>query len=498
MISPAQRAEVRRLFFAEHWKLGTITAQLGIHPDAVKAAVGSHTFTNLQHRIGPSVLDPYKLFIRDTLERYPRLRSTRIFDMLRGRGYEGSVKTVRNYVRTVRPRSTREAFLRLNTLAGEQAQVDWASFGTVMVHGARRPLSCFVMVLSHSRALYARFFLDQTQPSFLRGHVEAFDALGGIAREILYDNLKSVVLERTGDHIRFHPELLSFAGHYHFQPKPCAPYRGNEKGKVERQIQYLRHAFFAARTFADLDDLNTQLVHWIRDVAHARPVPDEAQHRTIATVLELERASLLALPAPPHPCETVRVSCAQKTPYLRFDDNDYSIPATLIGKPLTLVATDREVRVLDGDHCVAQHLRSFARKQRIEDRSHFEALVEQKRHARALRGRDVLRVACPNAEAFLAALASRNQPMGIQTSRLHQLLDRYGAEELNLALSAALVRDAPSAASVAYWLDQQHRTRNLPPPLPPMASHDPRIQDLHVPAHALHPYDTLGAKDGSK
>ena len=94
--------------------------------------------------------------------------------------------------------------------------------------------------------MYARFALDQTLESFLRGHVHAFEALG-VPRHILYDNLKSVVLERQGDHVRFHPTLLDFAGHYHFAPKPCAPYRGNEKGKVERTIQYLRHAFFAAR-----------------------------------------------------------------------------------------------------------------------------------------------------------------------------------------------------------------------------------------------------------
>src|SRR2546425_13375736 len=196
--------------------------------------------------------------------------------MLRSRGSPGSVIPLRRYVRTVRPAARTEAYLRLQTLPGEQGQVDWGSFGKVAVGHTQRTLSCFVLVLSWSRAVYARFALDQTLESFLRGHVEAFTALGGVPRTLLYDNLKSVVLERVGDHIRFHPRLLELAGHYHFAPQPCAPYRGNEKGKVERMIQYLRHSFFAARRFASLNDLNAQLATWIAETAHARSVPGTA------------------------------------------------------------------------------------------------------------------------------------------------------------------------------------------------------------------------------
>ena len=122
-------------------------------------------------------------------------------------------------------------------------------FGKVQVGAATRSLSRFVLVLSWSRAMYARFTLDQTLETFLRGHALAFETLGGVARRILYDNLKSVVVERVGEHIRFHPQILECAGHYHFAPVPCAPYRGNEKGNVERTIQYLRHGFFATARF---------------------------------------------------------------------------------------------------------------------------------------------------------------------------------------------------------------------------------------------------------
>jgi transposase len=152
------------------------------------------------------------------------------------------------------------------------------------------------MALSWSRAMFARFALDQTLESFMRGHVEAFAAFRGVPRTILYDNLKSVVLDRAGDHVRFNEAMLLMAGHYHFAPKQCAPYRGNEKGKVERTIQYLRHGFFAARRFSAVEDLNAQLAECIKRVAHAPKVPGDPAGRLVHAALEDERPRLLSLP----------------------------------------------------------------------------------------------------------------------------------------------------------------------------------------------------------
>jgi transposase len=313
MIPPSRYAEIRRLFFAEHWPLNTIATQLGVHHDTVRRAVEGERFIRPGTQVRPSALDPYKAFILATLEQYPRLRATRLWGMVRERGYPGSAKQVERYVRTVRPAARAEAYLRLDTLAGEQAQVDWGNFGPLRVGSTTRLLSCFVFVLSWSRACYARFALDQTLESFLRGHVEAFAALQGVPRTILYDNLKSVVLERVGDHIRFHPRLLELAGHYHYAPQPCAVARGNEKGRVERLIQFLRHAFFAARAFRSVADLNAQLTRWIAEVAHARPVPGRREQR-VAEALAEEQPRLLPLPAHPFPCDLLRGVC-QRPPH---------------------------------------------------------------------------------------------------------------------------------------------------------------------------------------
>jgi transposase len=221
----AQRARIRRLFYAEHWKLGTIAAELGVHRDAVSNAIESERFVRAGALVRPTMLDPYKSLIAQILTDHPRLLATRLFQMLRDRGFAGSVVQLRRYVRGVRPVRA-EAFLRLQTLPGEQAQVDWGHFGKLQIGSAQRTLWCFVFVLAWSRAMYAQFMLDATLEAFMRGHVLAFQTLGGVPREILYDNLKSVVLERVGDHIRFHPRILDLAGHYCFAPKPCAPYRG--------------------------------------------------------------------------------------------------------------------------------------------------------------------------------------------------------------------------------------------------------------------------------
>jgi transposase len=405
MIPPELHAQIRRLFFAEHWRFNTIADTLGVHHDTVRRAVESERFIRPGRQIRPSQLDPYKAFILATLDQYPRLRATRLWAMVRERGYPGSAIQVGRYVRTVRPAARAEAYLRLDTLPGEQAQVDWGNFGPLRVGSTTRLLSCFALVLSWSRACYARFALDQTLESFLRGHVEAFTALQGVPRTILYDNLKSVVLERLGDHIRFHPRVLELAGHYHYAPQPCAVARGNEKGRVERFLGFLRHSFFAARSFSAVDDLNGQLARWITEVAHARLVPGR-RDQSVATALAEEHPRLLPLPEHPFACHLLRVVSSGKTPYIRFDGNDYSIPHTLVRRPLTLVASEQVVRLLDGSTEVAHHARSYDRGQRIEDEAHLAALVRDKRRAYDLRGRDRLRQSCPHADAIREVLDS--------------------------------------------------------------------------------------------
>src|SRR6185503_7018327 len=258
MIRKETEADILRLFHAEKWRVGTIASQLGVHYTTVQRVLRHAGVEAKVLSTRASMADPYVPFIIEQLGKYEGLCASRLFEMVKERGYPGGAEHFRRVVGRYRPRKPAEAFLRLKTLPGEQAQVDWAHFGKLQVGQAERPLWAFVMVLSYSRRLFLRFFAGASMPYFLRGHVDAFDALGGVARVLLYDNLKSAVLERHGDAIRFHPTLLAMSAHYRFGPRPVAVARGNEKGRVERAIRYVREAFFEARTYADLGDLNRQ------------------------------------------------------------------------------------------------------------------------------------------------------------------------------------------------------------------------------------------------
>lgn len=489
MIPTEQVAEIRRLYYAEHWKIGTIAAQLGVHPDTVRAAVATDVATCRPAAPRPCMTDPYLPFIRDTLQRYPRLRSTRIFEMIRLRGYTGGVAQVRRLVGTLRPRH-QEAFLMRRTFPGEEAQADWAHFGEVSVGQARRRLSCFVLTLSYSRALSLEFFFDQQLENFLRGHVRAFDSFAGVPRLILYDNLRSAVLQRRGDAVHLHPRLVDLCAHYHCAARPVGVGRGSDKGRVERSIRYIRESFFAARSFTTLEDFNRQARAWRDEIAHRRRWPG-GDGRTVAEVFQEEIPRLLPLPLHRFEAELVVAVHTGKTIYVRFDLNYYSIPPEAVGRTLTLVASDTQVRLLDGPRVLATHRRSYDRNQMIVDPAHEEALLALKRRALGATPSGRLVSAAPEVEQLLEAAVARGEPASTQTTQLIHLLDDYGPEEFNAAVTEAITRGTPRASSVAYILSQRHRqkrSRGLPPV---SLTHRPELEDLHIKPHDPETYDDL-------
>ena len=409
--------------------------------------------------------------------------------MVRERGYSGtSDGHFRRIVARHRPRPKAEAYLRLRTLPGEQAQIDWGHFGHMTIGRARRALMAFVMVLSFSRAVFLRFFVNQKLASFLQGHVDAFDHFGGVPRVALYDNPKTVVLERVGDAIRFHPLLLDCARHYRYEPRPVAVARGNEKGRVERAIRYIRQSFCPARTFRDLDDLNDQALRWCQTVAASRRCPED-RTQTVSAVFEQERGRLLSLPADPFPAEErVEVSVG-KTPYVRFDLNDYSVPHTQVRRTLTVLASLRRVRVLAGAELVADHTRSYDKDAQVEDPVHLAELVRRKAAARKSRGIDRLRAAAPSTHQLLIAAAERGEAIGGITSALLGLLDRWDAAELEAAVVEALAAGAGHPRAVRQCLERRRQQRELPPPVAVTLPDDPRVREMEIRPHDLADYD---------
>ncbi len=497
-VTAEETAKILTLHHAERWPVGTIGAQLGRHHDTVERVLAHSGLEVHKQAARARLVDPFVPFLKETLTKYPRLRASRLWSMTRARGYTGSKSGFRAIVSRLRPRRAAEAYLRRSVLPGHEAQVDWGHFGKVTIGRAIRDLWAFVIVLSYSRVRFLRFSLRAAMPSFLAGHAHAFRFFRATPRVILYDNLKSAVIEREGDAVRYHPTLLALAGHYRFEPLACAPYRPNEKGRVERAIRDIRENFFAAREFRSIEELNEQARAWCLEIASERRVPD-ARDTTCAEALAEEVTKMVELPGDEFPVEErveVRVG---KTPYVRFDKNDYSVPHTLVRRQLTVVASDDRVRILDPEApataaVVADHPRSFDRDLRVESKEHLQALTEQKRRAHQSRGFDRIFGVVPSSRSMMERIAERGGNLGATTSGLLQLLDRVGAGMLERAVAEVVAHDQPNLRAVHHVLDRLRHEAGQPPPLSVAVTSDARAS-VQVRTHALSTYDNLGRED---
>ena len=484
MISPDKAAEIRRLFFAEHWPMGTIATQLGVHRDVVIRVVGALGPEPKNAPTRPSVLDPFKSVIDDTLKVYPRLTSTRLYDMVVERGYTGSLRTVTRYVERVRPQPKSEGFVRIQRLPGEQSQVDWGHVGRIAVPGGQRALWVFVMVLAFSRAIFAELVLDLTVHSLLRSLVRASAHFGGVTRQWLFDNPKTVVLERQGDLVRFHPDLLRLTAELHVQPRLCGVRKPHQKGGVERAIRYLKDRFFAARIIHSIEQGNAQLATFLEEIAMARKHPEQ-DTKTVADVLDEERPRLLTLPDPMPIVDEVKPVVADKTAMIRFDRNRYSVPADYRESALTLVADDTHVRLLVEGACVAEHPRCWGRKQVIEHPEHRREILETKPGARDGHGRRRLIEAAPRLEVLLEHWLHDGRNLGSMVSRTLKLLDFYGERVLRAAVDDLLDKGSHDLGALAVLCDQRARPKTPRMPVE-LGSHVP---DQDVPGHDLGGYD---------
>jgi transposase len=486
-VSADTEAHIRRLFFGEHWKRGTIANQLVIHTDVVERVIG---------RVGPCPKEPtssipeslhtFAAFIDETLEKYPRLVATRLYDMLVARGFTGSIRLVRKYVKRVRPRPKSEAFLRVHPLVAEQAQIDWGHVGYLDVPGGKRPLWVFVCVLAYSRAIWAELVLDMSVHSLRRSLVRAATFFGGSCRQWLFDNPKTIVSERHGDTVRFHPTLLELAGAMRVEPRVCGVRKPHEKGRVERAIRYLRERFFAARTIHSIEQGNAQLLEFIDTIAMKRPHPQWPE-RTVTDVFEEERPRLLALPDVVPSTDLVEPIVADKTAFVRFDANIYSVPTKFARASLTLVANDTHIRLLDRGTEVASHVRVWGKKQLREDPAHAAELLEQKRAARIPKGRDRLHAEIKGIDRLFARWVEVGRNLGSMTARAISLLDAYGADVLRAAVDEAMARGVHDPGALAVLCEKLRKNLGQPIPMPLDIG-------VHVPDRDVIPHD-LGGYD---
>ncbi len=307
--------------------------------------------------------------------------------------------------------------------------------------------------------------------------------------------MKSAVLERQGQAIRFNPTLLDLASHYHFEPRAAAPARGNEKGRVERAIRYIRDNFFAGRHFQCLDDLNEQANNWCHVISADRRCPENTDLTVRESFLQ-EQPRLIALPDNPFDTREHKPVKAQKTPYIRFDLNDYSIPHRYVQKCLTVNACLKTVRIIDGDELIAEHPRSFSKGEQIENEQHITALWLAKTNAKDHRGQDRLAQASSYSQDFLQQAIERGHLLKSTINQLNQLLDDYGSTELHVALGEAIKQQSAYPAAVQQILEQRREHRQQPSPI--AVSVPEKVKHYQVKAAKLSDYDKLGEDGGDE
>jgi transposase len=448
-----------------------IAQSLALDPRTVQTWLESERYRPRQGVQRSSKLDPYKATIRQLVERHP-YSAVQIFQRLKEAGYGGSLTILKDYVRLVRP-PRKPAFLTLAFAPGECAQVDWGHYGSVNVGNTRRRLSFFVMVLCYSRLMYVEFTVSQRMEQFLGCHLRAFEYFGGLVPEkIMVDNLKSAVLRRlTGEAPVFNPRYADFAGQLGFKIVPCNVRAGNEKGRVESGVGYVKKNFLNGLEIPDFSAVNPAARIWLDTIANVR-IHGETHERPVDR-FEAERSSLHRMPPAEPDIGTILTARASNRFRVSFEANRYSVPAEYASQQLTLKVYPDRLCIYHRDKLIARHRRSYDRRCDVEDPDHPRALLEERRSARAQRLLARFLTLSPKAETYYAELALRrlNAPHHVQ--KIVALSEIYGTEATARALEDTCQLQAFSCEYIANLLES--RARTLPEP---SALHLTRRSDL--------------------
>ena len=418
-----------------------------------------------------SKLDPSKAQIRQWLEAHP-YSAQQVFQRLREAGYDGGLTIVKDDVHWVRPRRA-AAFLTLTFAPGECAQVDWGCYGSVPVGTTRRKLSFFVMVLCYSRLMYVEFTLSQQMEQFLACHLNAFAYFGArVPVKVMVDNLKSAVLRRlTGEAPVFNPRYRDFAEQAGFIINPCNVGKGNEKGRVESAVGYVKKNFLNGLDIPDFSALNPAVRVWLDTVANVR-THGETHQRPLERFDE-EKALLHPLPAGPFDVGTVHAVRASSRFRVSYDANRYSVPAAYASTALTLKVYQERLCFYHQDKLIARHARCYERHQDIEDPDHPKALLAQRRNAREQKLLGRFLALSPQAAAYYQALAQRRLNPRHHVQKIVALSESYGTEAVARAMADAFAFQAFSCEYIANVLESRARLRPEPGAL-----HLTRRQDL--------------------
>ena len=451
--------KIRHLKEHEGLSAHQIAGELAMDPRTVGKWLARERFCQRKASLRTSKLDPFKNEITRMLEAHA-FTAAQILVRLREQGFDGGYSIVKDYVRAIRP-PKRQAYLTLAFAPGECAQVDWGSYGSVAVGHTRRRLSFFVMVLCYSRMLYLEFTVSQSLEHFLACHQNAFDFFGHVPKKIMVDNLKSAVLRRVlGRPPVLNPRYLDFANHYGFTITPCNVGRGNEKGRVENAVGYVKKNFLAGLEIPDFAALGPAARNWLETVANVR-LHGETRKKPVE-LFEAERPCLLPLPINAFDIATVSQQRASSQFRITCDTNRYSVPAEYAGRALTVKTDPERICVYAQDKLIARHIRSYERYQDFEDPDHPKALLAQRKKARDQKIFMRFIALSPKADLYYRKLADRRLNPQQHVRKIVALSEIYGNEPVGRAIEDAFTFEAFSSEYVANLLQQRTRFQEEP------------------------------------
>ncbi len=466
MLKPEVQAEILALHFGQKKSVRRISRELKVSRKSVQGVIGRRLVrTEAKEKASrKSILDPYKQMIQEKLLRDPLIPSTAIHQSIRKLGYTGSSRHLRYFITKIRVvAKPREAFLKLSFEPGECAQVDWGEFGDVFGDGVK--IHAFVMVLCYSRKIYVEFTRSEKFEDFIRAHERAFKFFGGVPKECWYDNLATAVTERMGKLVRFNARFRAYCGHQGFTPYACNPASGNEKGRVEDGVKYIRLSFWPDRQFKDFSNLKDQCAQWVSGIANLR------EHRSTRRIPDLmfeheEKTHLIGIN--PHPYDTDEVISKEVPPqfHMTYETNQYSVPWTLVGMVVTIRIDDESVRIYYGGKQIAGHSRYYGKYEIFTTPAHKAGLLERKpgadHHSWQV---ELVRQAGEALERYLKLIRAGHRSLRSEVKRLVALITVYGAQEVNQAVSELLIRGVVGVDNLEMLLKAQGSKTLAPEPM---------------------------------
>lgn len=390
MIKQKEWVMMRNLYL-QGMKKSAIARLLGLNRKTVSANLKreeSPVYERLVQK--ESKIEPYKEYTDNRLEEY-ELTAVKLYGELQKQGYAGKYSLVAAYVSEKKKEIRTKAVLRFETLPGEQAQVDWGYFGNFYDREQKKTIKlyCFFMILGYSRMLYIEFFERADIINFLKGHNNAFKYFGGYTKELLYDNLKSVVIKRAlrQEESQFNKKFMDFAGYYGFKPILCRPYRPTTKGKVENSVLYAKQNFFSGEEFISLRELNEKALEWLEKIKNRIHSTTKQQ-----PFERLKREGLISIKDKNfYDTSVISYRRVFKDCHFSYGGNFYSVPFRYAGKEVAIREDESTIiTVMYREQIIAGHHLEKERKGRyITEPAHLEGLKEIRM------GRMIRRPKCP-------------------------------------------------------------------------------------------------------